>query len=1081
MVRTYEQEQATNVRQQKREQPLIPQEIQSQINVFQEKLQNTSTLTDYEKQYNQIPDNLKQYFFSPSELSTRVSSQNVQVLSQVDTEIKKVKDKLQQIRENYNTEKNRIESRYSGERLKEQLQNLKDNKRYDDRYYGGYLEALEESKQRLNEGSVISLDNITTYAKQKAKSEGMKEIYREERRDYRAETPQLVSGDLADIEKSIKEFEKANPTERVVRDNQGNVVGITSGILKKSFSDIEAYQKELSSRTNKPSSIFLDTFKPELSPIGQETITKMKDAQLEALKGRTLTDIPELSFKIGLGEKIEAGLESIPQRILDPFSFNIKRDVTSPVDVNQLKDFNRRLDNYQGKTLNEVKEQLRKDTLSVISSLKETDFTKKREDPLTFKDTIGQSLSWATEYYEQELSKKKLDKYSKAVDQLKNLNTLYEGGKLDNSDYQLYYNAIINYPEFQKLETEVKRFVSLPTNKERARDIVKDYPVLRNVVEASMSAAQVLPYQLPGYRALAGFGLGVSSGIDFGKAIRGDSGQSTSGLVASGVAKAGLGTTLAISGVRASSPRSTGVGFAQRYPRLTLGAGTSLIGGVSALSGVQTFKETGKIDLAISSAIGTAGGLVGPEIYRRATSDAAKVKRFNKEIVDKKIKGEEYSEIRQINENYYEISTRSFNRGTQLNQETKLLLYSDGKGNILGGEAYTVLTEKGGRIVGNPITIPITGGKVNSNLLVRAVRQESLGKTIKEISETIQGNVGTIKYLINGQEKTAFFKNIVENGIEDYTRILSESSDKLIKTLKVSKDGITTSTRFNPTTLSLGRNVDFPSSYQFATPVDIYGAEKGLSLLGRVRPTEKSTSFFNDFTNTFTSGGGTSTGGFTSSGRGTGLVLTNLDKTTAQLSQQFAGVGLTVPRIVPPQVTTQFAPSLAGGTSQVIREQPATINQRPFSLFAPAQTQSFDQFLLPAQQTIPIQRTSARTRQEASQLPQSDVFSSFNLLTNQIVTPQVRQISRQKPSQNQQAQQIINLQLLTQQVTTPSQRVVFGNILLTPEQQKARSKKKKTKEEEEMEGLFPTLFQTQLLGERRARGVRRTTGLELIR
>src|SRR6056297_2349953 len=118
MVRTYEQEQSTTVRQQKR-QDQVTQEVKSQIDATQQKLQSAKDVNEYQSIYESLSSDMKKYFTSPSELKTRTSERTKEALSKVEQEIQQAKDKKRGAVQEYFSQKRKYQRLYSGERLKQ--------------------------------------------------------------------------------------------------------------------------------------------------------------------------------------------------------------------------------------------------------------------------------------------------------------------------------------------------------------------------------------------------------------------------------------------------------------------------------------------------------------------------------------------------------------------------------------------------------------------------------------------------------------------------------------------------------------------------------------------------------------------------------------------------------------------------------------------------------------------------------------------------------------------------------------------------------------------------------------------------
>lgn len=175
---------------------------------------NIKTLEEYKQTYETLNPELKQFFRPPAEIENEINRQKSYDLSRIDAKIEEYNKKLA-------IEKNLQYT--SKDQLAQTEHEMEANK------YQTIIYALQNNKGKINEG--YSYDSIVNYAE----SLGDYEIQKITSKGSILQYDNISSS-------NISEFQKNYPSEKLILNQKGDVIGVESGIFQKTYR-LEEYKK----------------------------------------------------------------------------------------------------------------------------------------------------------------------------------------------------------------------------------------------------------------------------------------------------------------------------------------------------------------------------------------------------------------------------------------------------------------------------------------------------------------------------------------------------------------------------------------------------------------------------------------------------------------------------------------------------------------------------------------------------------------------------------------------------------------------------------------------------------------------
>jgi len=740
----------------------------------------------------------------------------------------------------------------------------------------------------------------------------------------------------------------------------------------------------------------------------------------------------------------------------------------------------------------------------------------------------GSGAKSSSQLYSQDYDRQRLVyKFGQVQNTLEGLNQAYNSGYMTYDTYKNQFEGITNNVSYKKLAKDAKQYLDAKTFNKLISDKLKDKPGAQVVAGGLLFGANIVKYSNPFLLGGEVVTMVESGATRTGEGILEKDKSKIRAGIAEGAIAGFIGSTML------PNVQATILSIGGKIPKiakvpLALG-GVGLIGGGA---GISAYQETESLPFAIGAGLGSVSAIVGMGVYAKVQS-----KNVNKEISKefKKLseaKGISEPIVQKVGEDKWDVISIYTKKTAKLNQETKTfvkIVKKGGKYFIDSGNVYSIVTDKSGKEVSSSVNDIFTGQLTPGSRIARIQIKDN--QMIEYALKNGNINIGRVTIIDNnGVMKDINFANLLNKNTKEYSRVLSTKlSDYYTRTtadIKVSRDsdGLTieapfwktytgVKTKFTPkdvATVTTGdtssysvlslQNADTKNLLKQFTVGQVAAKTKIIKtpwnyadnlLAGNIAPTPK--------------------------------VFTSPSKSSSGISSYF---------------NTGYGQS---GGSQVLMQQPVDINQVATSSQVltnpdaiPALTLGFESSIIPAAPVVQANLVPSLFPTATANLlgstynvkpvsnldSMSEVMSLSNSVSNQPskVKIKTKTLAKQNFNVNQIFSQSLNLNQLSGQVQLSQQKskikqaqkqaqrkappvpvpiTPFGfGFEVTPppvipgfgfpefdkkKKKKLEEERKRRLAEAQKRSALPTLFQSQILGEQKARRKSGRTGFELIR
>lgn len=206
-----------------------------------DKFSKVQSLEEYEKTYNEAPEEIKKYFKTPNEMKTIQDNQRTEELKKVDERISYAKEKKAKEEEYYRNKRKKwkkkkesYEKRGKGDYWQKRYDDIRDDEDEEEAYWDGYLKKLEWGKTELSSGKNYTYDSIHDYA--------------DDYGDYREDYEEAKNKN----KRSVEKYQRENPNAVPIYKNKWSktVIGFTDGGYVKGNPYLNSKEKLIKSDLN---------------------------------------------------------------------------------------------------------------------------------------------------------------------------------------------------------------------------------------------------------------------------------------------------------------------------------------------------------------------------------------------------------------------------------------------------------------------------------------------------------------------------------------------------------------------------------------------------------------------------------------------------------------------------------------------------------------------------------------------------------------------------------------------------------------------------------------------------------------